>query len=106
MSPSEDNSNSDAFYTLPEQSLGILTPLLDETQLLEPRHNQSHSPMWQFGEAIDIRDENSDTSKQRDARNRSFSDQPHDAFSEFMLPFSEDKVRTSSLLCPAAQLWR
>ena len=54
--------------------------------------------MWQFGEVIEIGDENSDNSKQPDAKNQAFSDQPHNEFPEFMLPISDEKVKNSTFL--------
>lgn len=97
-SPSGDDISSDSCYPPPEQSSGVLTPSLDGAPYFDACHDQSQSSTWQLGEAMEIRDEVSDISKRPDTENQSLSDQPCDAFSEFIYSLSEEKVRAQHVI--------
>ena len=91
--PSEEDASREACNALPEESLRTLTPSLDGALSFEPCNDQSNNSIWQLSEVMDVRDDVSDTSNRLDTEINSLSDQPHDSFSEFMMPLGEGKVR-------------
>ena len=102
-SPSEEAGNSDACYILPEQPLGVGTPLLEESPYFKPCNEKAHSPIWPLGEPMENREDGFDIRKRPGNEDDPLSDQPHEGFSEFLSSLGEDKVR--ALQFPTARFY-